>query len=171
MLASLHSQSPLHGLNSGQPKRESHTPGTSTLAVAAGDDITPPSHFIACIHAKKARGACARVFVPSLGVMLSKSLSGKMFRQCKAQLDAHPAQIKRQDHNVMTHAEMYLSSRALVSSWLYWRTGERDPLSLGPSRLQQSVLASWAAHNEVTVQTRSSRREYMKNVVSVDKNG
>ncbi len=87
------------------------------------------------------------------------------------QLDAHPAQIKRQDHNVMTHAEMYLSSRALVSSWLYWRTGERDPLSLGPSRLQQSVLASWAAHNEVTVQTRSSRREYMKNVVSVDKNG
>jgi pyrroline-5-carboxylate reductase len=50
VLASLHSQSPLHGLNSGQPKWESHTPGTSTPAVAGGDDPTLPSRFIACVQ-------------------------------------------------------------------------------------------------------------------------
>ncbi len=51
VLASLHSQSPLHGLNSGQPKWESHTPGTSTPNVAnLGDDPTLPSRFIACVR-------------------------------------------------------------------------------------------------------------------------
>jgi len=50
VLASLHSQSPLHGLNSGQPKWESHTPGTSTPTVADGDDPTLPSRFIACVQ-------------------------------------------------------------------------------------------------------------------------
>jgi pyrroline-5-carboxylate reductase len=57
VLASLHSQSPLpsHGPNSsgsGQPKWESHTPGTSTpTTVADGDhDPTLPSRFIACVQ-------------------------------------------------------------------------------------------------------------------------
>jgi pyrroline-5-carboxylate reductase len=50
VLASLHSQSTLHGLNSGRPKWESHTPGTSTPAIAEGDDPTVPSRFIACVQ-------------------------------------------------------------------------------------------------------------------------
>ena len=50
VLASLNSQSPLHGLKSGQPKWESHTPGTSTPIVADGDDPTVPSRFIACVQ-------------------------------------------------------------------------------------------------------------------------
>ena len=51
VLASLHAQSPLHGLTSGQPKWESHTPGTSTPAVADGDDDpTLPARFIACVQ-------------------------------------------------------------------------------------------------------------------------
>jgi pyrroline-5-carboxylate reductase len=50
VLASLHSQGPLQGLISGQPKWESHTPGTSTPTVADGDDPTLPSRFIACVQ-------------------------------------------------------------------------------------------------------------------------
>jgi pyrroline-5-carboxylate reductase len=50
VLASLHSQSPLHGLKSGQPKWESHTSGTSTPTVADNNDPTLPSRFIACVQ-------------------------------------------------------------------------------------------------------------------------
>ncbi len=46
VLASLHPQSPLHG----QPKWESHTPGTSTPTVADSNDPTLPSRFIACVQ-------------------------------------------------------------------------------------------------------------------------
>jgi len=49
VLASLDSRSPLHGLGSGQPKWESHTPGTSTPTNIADDDPTLPSRFIACV--------------------------------------------------------------------------------------------------------------------------
>ena len=49
VLASLDSRSPLHGLGSGQPKWESHTPGTSTPTNVADDDPTLPSSFIACV--------------------------------------------------------------------------------------------------------------------------
>src|SRR5579863_7200389 len=49
VLASLDSRSPLHGLGSGQPKWESHTPGTSTPVNLADDDPTLPSRFIACV--------------------------------------------------------------------------------------------------------------------------
>jgi pyrroline-5-carboxylate reductase len=50
VLASLHTQSPLHGgVASGQHKWESHTPGTSTPANAAEGDSTLPSRFIACV--------------------------------------------------------------------------------------------------------------------------
>ena len=49
VLASLHSQNPLHG--GGQLKWESHTPGTSTPTLAADDDDpTLPSRFIACVQ-------------------------------------------------------------------------------------------------------------------------
>jgi pyrroline-5-carboxylate reductase len=52
VLASLHSQSPLHGgPNPGRPKWESHTPGTSTPNIAdRGNDPTLPSRFIACVQ-------------------------------------------------------------------------------------------------------------------------
>jgi pyrroline-5-carboxylate reductase len=50
VLASLHPQSLLHGLNSGQPKWESHTPGTSTPTPVADDDPRLPSRFIACVQ-------------------------------------------------------------------------------------------------------------------------
>lgn len=49
VLASLDSRSPLHGLSSGQPKWESHTPGTSTPTNLADDEPTLPSRFIACV--------------------------------------------------------------------------------------------------------------------------
>lgn len=49
VLASLDSRSPLHGLVSGQPKWESHTPGTSTPTNITDGDLTLPSHFIACV--------------------------------------------------------------------------------------------------------------------------
>jgi pyrroline-5-carboxylate reductase len=49
VLASLDTRSPLHGLVSGQPKWESHTPGTSTPTNAAERDSTLPSRFIACV--------------------------------------------------------------------------------------------------------------------------
>ncbi len=67
VLASLHSQSPLHGLNSGQPKWESHTPGTSTPTVAAGDDPTPPSRFIACVQREESARRLRETFRAVLG--------------------------------------------------------------------------------------------------------
>jgi hypothetical protein len=60
VLASLHSQqSPLHGLNSGQPKWESHTPGTSTPTV---DDPTLPSRFIACVQREESARRLREIF-------------------------------------------------------------------------------------------------------------
>ena len=50
VLASLDARSPLHGLVSGQPKWESHTPGTSTPTNLADVDPTLPSRFIACVR-------------------------------------------------------------------------------------------------------------------------
>ena len=50
VLASLDTRSPLHGLVSGQPKWESHTPGTSTPTNLADVDPTLPSRFIACVR-------------------------------------------------------------------------------------------------------------------------
>jgi len=84
VLASLHSQSRLHGLNSGQPKWESHTPGTSTPTIADGDDPTLPSRFIACVQREESARRLRENFVPFLEEMLSKSLSGKMFRRCSS---------------------------------------------------------------------------------------
>jgi pyrroline-5-carboxylate reductase len=56
VLASLDSRSPLHGLSSGQPKWESHTPGTSTPTNIANNEPTLPSRFIACVkREEKAR--------------------------------------------------------------------------------------------------------------------
>jgi pyrroline-5-carboxylate reductase len=49
VLASLDTRSPLHGLVSGQPKWESHTPGTSTPTNLANLDPSLPSRFIACV--------------------------------------------------------------------------------------------------------------------------
>jgi len=49
VLASLDTRGPLHGLVSGQPKWESHTPGTSTPTNLADVDPTLPSRFIACV--------------------------------------------------------------------------------------------------------------------------
>jgi pyrroline-5-carboxylate reductase len=67
VLASLHSQSPLHGLKSGQPKWESHTPGTSTPAVADGDDPTLPSRFIACVQREESARRLRENFRAVLG--------------------------------------------------------------------------------------------------------
>jgi pyrroline-5-carboxylate reductase len=49
VLASFDTRGPLHGLVSGQPKWESHTPGTSTPTNHADVDPTLPSGFIACV--------------------------------------------------------------------------------------------------------------------------
>ncbi|SRR5712691_10678584 len=49
VLASFDTRGPLHGLVSGQPKWESHTPGTSTPANHADIDPTLPSRFITCV--------------------------------------------------------------------------------------------------------------------------
>ncbi len=49
VLASLDSQSSLHVLGSGNPKWESHTPGTSTPTNVTESDPTLPSRFIACV--------------------------------------------------------------------------------------------------------------------------
>lgn len=49
VLASFDTRSPLHGFVSGQPKWESHTPGTSTPTDHADIDPTLPSRFIACV--------------------------------------------------------------------------------------------------------------------------
>ena len=59
VLASLDSRSPLHGLGSGQPKWESHTPGTSTPTNIADDDSTLPSRFIACVKREES-ASCLR---------------------------------------------------------------------------------------------------------------
>ena len=67
VLASLHSQSPLHGLKSGQPKWESHTPGTSTPTVAEGDDPTLPSRFIACVQREESAKRLRENFRAVLG--------------------------------------------------------------------------------------------------------
>jgi hypothetical protein len=67
VLASLHSQSPLHGLNSGQPKWESHTPGTSTPIVADDDDPTLPSRFIACVQREESARRLRETFRAVIG--------------------------------------------------------------------------------------------------------
>jgi pyrroline-5-carboxylate reductase len=67
VLASLHSRSPLHGLNSGQPKWESHTPGTSTPIVADDDDPTLPSRFIACVQREESARRLRETFRAVLG--------------------------------------------------------------------------------------------------------
>ena len=67
VLASLHSQSPLHGLNSGQPKWESHTPGTSTPTAAGDDDPTLPSRFIACVQREESARRLREKFREVLG--------------------------------------------------------------------------------------------------------
>jgi pyrroline-5-carboxylate reductase len=67
VLASLHSQSPLHGLKSGQPKWESHTPGTSTPVVADVDDPTLPSRFIACVQREESARRLREKFRAVLG--------------------------------------------------------------------------------------------------------
>src|SRR6267154_3807847 len=67
VLASLHSQSRLHGLNSGQPKWESHTPGTSTPTIADGDDPTLPSRFIACVQREESARRLREKFRAVLG--------------------------------------------------------------------------------------------------------
>jgi pyrroline-5-carboxylate reductase len=48
VLASLDPHHPLHS-GPGQPKWESHTPGTSTPTNLADTDPTVPSRFIACV--------------------------------------------------------------------------------------------------------------------------
>ena len=67
VLASLHAQSPLHGINSRQPKWESHTPGTSTPIVADGDDPTLPSRFIACVQREESARRLRETFLAVLG--------------------------------------------------------------------------------------------------------
>jgi pyrroline-5-carboxylate reductase len=66
VLASLHPQSPLHGLNSGQPKWESHTPGTST-PTRADDDPRLPSRFIACVQREESARRLREKFHTTLG--------------------------------------------------------------------------------------------------------
>jgi pyrroline-5-carboxylate reductase len=71
VLASLHSRSPLlHGLNSDRPKWESHTPGTSTPAVAEngnGDEPRLPSRFIACVQREESARRLREKFSAVLG--------------------------------------------------------------------------------------------------------
>jgi len=68
VLASLHSQSTPHGLNSGQlAKWESHTPGTSTPIVADGDDPTLPSRFIACVQREESARSLRERFRAVIG--------------------------------------------------------------------------------------------------------
>jgi pyrroline-5-carboxylate reductase len=67
VLASLDRQGPLHGLASGQPKWESHTPGTSTPAHLAADDPTLPSRFIACVKREESAGHLRKKFQTVLG--------------------------------------------------------------------------------------------------------
>lgn len=66
VLASLHAQSPLHGLNSGQPKWESHTPGTST-PTAGDDDPTLPARFVACVQREESARRLREKFRAVLG--------------------------------------------------------------------------------------------------------
>lgn len=67
VLASFHSRSPLHGLNPGRPKWESHTPGTSTPIIADGDDPTVPSRFIACVQREESARRLRENFRAVLG--------------------------------------------------------------------------------------------------------
>ena len=67
VLASLHPQSHLHGLNSGQPKWESHTPGTSTPTPVADDDPRLPSRFIACVQREESARRLREKFRAVLG--------------------------------------------------------------------------------------------------------
>jgi pyrroline-5-carboxylate reductase len=67
VLASLHPQSLLHGLNSGQPKWESHTPGTSTPTPVADDDPRLPSRFIACVQREESARRLREKFRAVLG--------------------------------------------------------------------------------------------------------
>ena len=62
VLASPHSQSPLHGLNTSQPKWESHTPGTSTPTISEGGDHTTIS-FHHLRTTKKSRDVCEKFHV------------------------------------------------------------------------------------------------------------
>jgi hypothetical protein len=62
VLASPHSQSPLHGLNTGQPKWESHTSGTSTPTIAEGGDHTTVS-FHRLHTTKKSQDVCEKFHV------------------------------------------------------------------------------------------------------------
>src|SRR6266478_8020193 len=115
VLASLHSQSPLHGLNSGQPKWESHTPGTSTPTVAAGDDPTLPSRFIACVQREESARRLRETFRAVLGggaveITVGENVSAVQGAARMAlQLDAHPAQIKRH-RIIMTHTPKCISA-------------------------------------------------------------
>lgn len=63
VLAGLHSQSLLHG----QPKWESHTPGTSTPAAAGDNDPTLPSRFIACVQREESARRLREKFRAVLG--------------------------------------------------------------------------------------------------------
>jgi len=67
VLASLDSRSPLHGLSSGQPKWESHTPGTSTPTNLVDDEPTLPSHFIACVKREESASRLREKFRAVVG--------------------------------------------------------------------------------------------------------
>ncbi|KAI9510238.1 pyrroline-5-carboxylate reductase [Russula earlei] len=67
VLASLESQSPLHGLSSGLPKWESHTPGTSTPINVADDDPSLPSRFVACVKREESARLLREKFRTILG--------------------------------------------------------------------------------------------------------
>jgi len=67
VLASLDSRSPLHGLTSGQPKWESHTPGTATPTNIADDDPTLPSRFIACVKREESARTLREKFLAVVG--------------------------------------------------------------------------------------------------------
>jgi hypothetical protein len=67
VLASLDSRSLLNGLSSGQPKWESHTPGTSTPTNLADDEPTLPSRFIACVKRKESASRLREKFRAVVG--------------------------------------------------------------------------------------------------------
>jgi len=67
VLASLDSRSPLHGQTSGQPKWESHTPGTATPTNIADDDPSLPSGFIACVRREESAKSLREKFRAVVG--------------------------------------------------------------------------------------------------------
>lgn len=99
VLASLDTRGPLHGLVSGQPKWESHTPGTSTPTNLADVDPTLPSRFIACVKREESGRRLREKFRAVVGgevvgVTVGQNVSAVLQSDvvllcCKPQL-AHP---------------------------------------------------------------------------------